>query len=102
MAVQLDFHPKATEELEDATRWYADRSPKAAAGFVAAVERAVDSILATPLRFARVGRQCRGCSLVGYPYQIVFRCDSNRVQVVAVAHAKRRPGYWARRELDQP
>ncbi len=29
-----------------------------------------------------------------FPYSIIFRVDSDRIYVIAVAHAKRRPGYW--------
>ncbi len=30
-----------------------------------------------------------------YPFSIVFRELLHEIQIVAVAHAKRRPGYWA-------
>jgi plasmid stabilization system protein ParE len=29
-----------------------------------------------------------------YPYFVVFRELARKIQIVAVAHAKRRPGYW--------
>jgi hypothetical protein len=29
-----------------------------------------------------------------FPFQIVFRHEADRVHIVAVAHSKRRPGYW--------
>ena len=37
-------------------------------------------------------------SLVGrFPYQVVYRLQPNEITIVAVAHMKRRPGYWTRR-----
>ena len=32
-----------------------------------------------------------------FPYLIVYRVTASAIQVVAVAHARRRPGYWKTR-----
>jgi plasmid stabilization system protein ParE len=32
-----------------------------------------------------------------FPFSVVFRQRLHDIQVIAVAHAKRRPGYWAKR-----
>jgi hypothetical protein len=32
-----------------------------------------------------------------YPYFVVFRELPRKIQIIAVAHAKRRPGFWASR-----
>jgi hypothetical protein len=32
-----------------------------------------------------------------YPYQIIYREESHGVVVIAVAHTKREPGFWAGR-----
>jgi hypothetical protein len=29
-----------------------------------------------------------------FPYFVVFRELPSKIQIIAVAHAKRRPGYW--------
>jgi hypothetical protein len=36
----------------------------------------------------------RACGIERFPFQIVFRIDADRLFIVAVSHAKRRPGYW--------
>ena len=33
----------------------------------------------------------------GFPYSVIFQEKSDIILVVAVAHAKRRPGYWQTR-----
>jgi plasmid stabilization system protein ParE len=33
-----------------------------------------------------------------FPYVVVYRQIAARVQIVAVAHGKRKPGYWKRRK----
>ncbi len=45
------IHPAAVEEAEKATRWYCERSARAAAEFVDEVNHAVDRILAAPQRW---------------------------------------------------
>ena len=45
------IHPAAVEEAEKATRWYRERSARAAAEFVDEVNHAVDRILAAPQRW---------------------------------------------------
>ena len=32
-----------------------------------------------------------------YPFSVVFRERLHDIQIIAIAHAKRRPGYWAKR-----
>jgi hypothetical protein len=32
-----------------------------------------------------------------YPYFVVFRELPRKIEIIAVAHAKRRPGYWLKR-----
>jgi plasmid stabilization system protein ParE len=33
----------------------------------------------------------------GFPYQIVYRLDSDDIRVIAIAHLRRRPGFWRHR-----
>jgi hypothetical protein len=35
--------------------------------------------------------------LLKYPFSIIHRELPHEIQIVAVAHAKRSPGYWAKR-----
>lgn len=94
LIVRISFHPKATSELEASADWYAERSRRAARNFCVAVDVAITNIGADPKRFVRIDARHRGCNVQKFPFQIVFRHDRDRVHIVAVAHAKRRPGYW--------
>ena len=92
--MRISFHPEATAELEASAGWYAERSPRAARDFCVAVDVALTSIEADPKRFVRIDDRHRSCSVRKFPFQIIFRCGDDRIHVIAVAHAKRRPGYW--------
>jgi plasmid stabilization system protein ParE len=95
--VRIDLNPLAFEELKSSANWYSRRSPIAGQKFSIAVAEALKKISDDPDRFVKVdGRHC-ACRVLGFPFQIVFRIQENRVRVVAVAHAKRRLGYWKRR-----
>jgi plasmid stabilization system protein ParE len=93
----IRFHPDAVHELEESADWYLARSRSAAQGFALAVESALKSIEHDPKRFPKVDARHRSCSIPKFPFQIIFRMHGGLVHVIAVAHLKRRPGYWRRR-----
>jgi plasmid stabilization system protein ParE len=88
-----DFSEAAREEFDEAFQWYAVRSHDAAVGFAKAVGIAIDQILAEPNRFARVFVDFQYCRVAKYPYSVMYRRTPRGIEIVAVAHAKRRPGY---------
>lgn len=61
--MNVEFHPAALREVEEAQGWYEERSLFAAR----------------------------------FPFTIYYRVRHNTLTVVAVAHQKRRPGYWTSR-----
>lgn len=87
---------EAEAEYIDALTWYAARSARAADGFEAAFAKAVAAVGEDPERFAECDEDAafRYAPLFGYPYSLIFRVAGSRAHVVAVAHARRRPGYW--------
>lgn len=92
--MQVDFHPDARVELAESADWYAERSAKAARNFLVAIDVAVASIADDPARFSHIDDRHQSCSVIKFPFQVVYRFTEDRVVVIAVAHAKRRPGYW--------
>lgn len=100
MAVSIEFRPEARADFDAAYDWYAERSVTTAIGFAGEIDVAIDAILATPDRFARTLAGCRSCRLKRYPYCVIYYQMEDVIHVVAVAHAKRRPGFW--RDRTQP
>lgn len=99
MAVDAIFHRLAVREYRSARDWYADRSPYVADRFTAAVAATVERIEKRPESCATLVGEYRFLSVRGFPYALVFRSRSAGVVViVAVAHGRRRPEYWRRRE----
>lgn len=87
---------EAADELEEAHRWYAERSPAAAEGFADEVVWALGEIEDGPGRWPVEGHWTRRFPLRRYPFKQVYRWrpDDDAVELVAVAHGKRRPDYW--------
>lgn len=94
MAKPVDYHSGARADFDESFDWYHKRSVGAAIGFASAVDAAIDEIVADPGRFPVTNRGCRYCSLRRYPFRVVFREEPERLVVVAISHAKRRPQYW--------
>jgi toxin ParE1/3/4 len=66
--------------------------------FEAEFDRAVARIRTTPQAGPSFRGRFRWVRLRRFPYLIYYLIiDPHRVRVLAVAHARRRPGYWIRR-----
>ena len=84
-------------DAEEARSWYAERSVLAAQGFLLALDQAVDAILEAPERWPRHRYGCRRYVFSNqYLFTLIYRLTSG-IEIVAVAHQKRRPGYWRHR-----
>lgn len=95
--LEVHFHPEAQEEYQDALIWYALRSHQAAFRFEQEVERVQQLIRENPLQFALYDDIHRLALLRRYPYTLVYEVISEKIIIIAVAHTRRKPGYWWRR-----
>ena len=95
----LVIHPEAAEEARRARVWYEGRSLNASRSFTDKLEVAIDHILDSPGGWPLVHNPYRRYLMHRFPFGIIYRydADSNTVTILAVAHLKRRPGYWAGR-----
>jgi plasmid stabilization system protein ParE len=93
----LTYHPAASEEIDEAYNWYAVRSAQAADGFYEELFPAVNKVREQPGLFPACLHGTQRAVLHRYPFFIVYRELLREIQIIAVAHAKRRPGYWAKR-----
>lgn len=103
----VEFSPPARAELEAAAdyneRTYAGRGFR----LYGAVERAVAFIAqfpdAAPL-YPNLPSELgvRRCVVRGFPFVIIYRDLGTVIRIDAVAHTRRRPGYWLRRVRSRP
>jgi plasmid stabilization system protein ParE len=95
--MRVRLHPEARAELQEARRWYYERSPLSATVFAHAVDNAVSRIAEAPTRYSSAEHGTRKFVLQRFPFNIFYRLDETEIVIVAVAHQRRRPGYWAMR-----
>lgn len=95
--MRVSFHPRARDEVEEAQAWYEERSLLAAAGFLQELSRVVRHVREAPYRYPVALHGTRQIILERFPFNIFYRVSANEVVIVAVAHQKRQPGYWAGR-----
>jgi plasmid stabilization system protein ParE len=91
------FLPGARRDFDQSFNWYASRSKLSAERFAIAVDDAISGIAKNPEQFAQIDSPHRCCLLKRYPFRIVYRAEAAMIVIVAIAHAKRRPGYWQSR-----
>jgi len=89
-------HPEVWLEIEAGDDWYLERSVDAIAGFVAAISDAFDTISLAPGRLPKYLYGTRRFVLHRFPFSIIY-LDDDVLSIVAVAHSKRKPGYWRAR-----
>ena len=94
---QLLLHPGAIVDARDAREWYESQSPQAAAAFLAELDYAVDQILAGPHRWPTHIHGTTRYLFNRFPYFVVYRIRDEAIQVIAIQHSSRRPGYWKKR-----
>jgi toxin ParE1/3/4 len=88
------FDPGARAEFLAAVEYYEECQTGLGRRFREAVESEVADIEAMPFRFRVLHAPFRRCLVPKFPYSIVFAIEPDFILVVAVAHAKRKPGYW--------
>jgi plasmid stabilization system protein ParE len=100
---RLIVSPEAEEDLAAAAGWYERQRNGLGAQFVSVVDEAFGEILEAPLTSPlwRGDRAYRMKMLRRFPYVVFFRCEGDTVMVGAVAHSRRRPGYWSRESTEK-
>ena len=94
---QIDVHPEAVAEAQAAARWYRERSALAADAFLAELDRAVERIAENPEIYPHYARGTRRYLLQRFPFYLVYREVVGKLEIVAIAHGRRKPGYWKKR-----
>jgi plasmid stabilization system protein ParE len=88
----------ASRELRDAIGWYRERNEEVAERFAAEVKRTLEHIEQFPSTGAFVpgvpDLDVRRLPVHNFPYHVVFIRLPDRISVLAIAHNRRRPGYW--------
>jgi plasmid stabilization system protein ParE len=95
----LSVEPEAQEEFLAGIRWYAQHDPVVALRYFNVVQTTLAEIAEAPHVWPLAPNvdatlEMRRFILPSFPYSIVFLELATEVRVIAVAHGRRKPGYW--------
>lgn len=88
--------PAAENDIAEAFGWYQERNATAADAFRAEVFETIDRLVEAPLSWPSDDEGNRTRVVKRFPYTVWFEVLGSTVTVLAIAHHRRRPGYWRR------
>ncbi|MBN1444287.1 MAG: type II toxin-antitoxin system RelE/ParE family toxin [Planctomycetes bacterium] len=98
--MKLELHPQAETELLEASSWYDEQLPGLGDDLLAELAHWLQIIAEAPLAWPKwpdgpaLEPPIRRVLADRFPYAIASRAWSDRIQILAFAHASRRPFHW--------
>jgi len=96
--VTPEFHPAAQEELAAAVKIGDMRAAGLGLELLRETQRVVTLLCDLPDIGEPLDERYRRFPLRRFPFGIVYRIDGPLIRIVAFAHRRQRPRYWARRK----
>lgn len=102
MNPRVRFDDDADAEYRVAGRWYEARRQHLGIEFLDAVDETIAQIRAMPRAGARDHRLpadliVRRRAVTRFPYHVVYMEMATHIRILAIAHDRRKPGYWKAR-----
>ena len=95
--MQVRWHEEAKLEADAAARFYQEKQPGLEQRFLDILEDALIRIRRRPHIYPNIEGEIHKCKLPRFPYGVIFRRKSDAVEILAVMHLRREPGYWRHR-----
>ena len=92
--MKVEFHPAAERELDVASATYEQLRDGLGLGLLDEVQDVCLLISEFPSIGRAVDSVHRSVPLRRFPFILFYEADELGVRVVAVAHKRKRPGYW--------
>ena len=92
------LHPEAEAEHLDTVAYYEARKAGLGARYLSEFEQVLKQVCASPHRYRiDLHPDIRRVRMERFPFTIFFRETKGSIEVLAVAHHRRRPTYWTAR-----
>lgn len=96
--MNLLWHEEAKAEADAAAAFYHHQQPGLAQRFLDSLEDALRRIQRHPQVYRQVEGEIRKCRVPHFPYGVIYRPRSENIEIIAVMHVRRSPGYWKTRD----
>lgn len=93
----IHFHRLARREMLEASDFYDHEVEGLGEAFLSAVERVLGQLTRYPESGTPLQADLRRAIVPGFPYSLIYADPEEKVYILALAHQKRRPRYWADR-----
>ncbi|MDP2863480.1 MAG: type II toxin-antitoxin system RelE/ParE family toxin [Desulfobacterales bacterium] len=98
--ISIVFDPDAKADFLAAVQYYESCQSGLGRRFKLIVQSALQKVAETPFQYRLIHIPFRRYLLPKFPYAIIFSIEPDQIRIIAVAHTKRKPGYWLRRASD--
>ena len=99
--MNIEFHPDAATELDEAADYYEAKENGLCLDFISEVIATINRIKAYPeawpLLCVALYPEINRALVKRYPYGILYSADNDRIYIVAVMNLSRNPEYWKKR-----
>lgn len=93
----LNLIRKAEAELWEAARYYEEQQHGLGLEFVREIRTGLRFIQKCPEMWPPNPRGVRRYLIDRFPFLVHYRIESEHIRVIAIAHGRRKPGYWSGR-----
>lgn len=94
MNLPIVLLPEAQAEFDQGVDWYEQQRPGLGQDFIDSVRDVTNRISTTPEVHAITYKDVRKAVVRRFPYNILYRVETDRIVVVAVFHTSRNPKDW--------
>lgn len=92
--MNVSFLSLAQTELDDAFAWYEEQAIGLGYEFLDEFDQTVRLIVSFPDSFQKIEMELRRCYMNRFPYVVIYGHEKDRIIIVAVSHARRKPKHW--------
>jgi toxin ParE1/3/4 len=85
---------EAEVELWEAVAYYEGKARGLGLDFQTEIERSIRTISEFPESWPLRGDGTRRFLAHRFPYLVIYTYENDQIWILAIAHSKRRPGYW--------
>lgn len=90
----IEFLDEAEQELIEAVLWYESKEPGLGKRFRQELALVLDTIVKSPMLFRERSGGYRRVNCPVFPYYLPYFIREQKIIIAAVAHDRRKPGYW--------
>ena len=91
--MRVRWHREARFEALEATQFYSEKQPGLDQRFLDLLEDALLRISRRPQMYPKVKGGIHKCKLPRFPYGLIYRTRAEAIEILAVMHLRREPGY---------